>query len=67
MGNSLGPQPASMKEKVDAVLDKWRYQGVQGWFKPPDPFSHADHSVLEDLAAVVSNEHSQRKGCRLAR
>jgi hypothetical protein len=35
-------------------MDKWQEQGILGFFTPPDEFAHADASVLDDMAALVS-------------
>jgi len=52
-GNSLGLQPRGLRDLVNAQLDKWGEQGVEGHFTEPTPWLTIDDIVQESCARVV--------------
>jgi len=52
-GNSLGLQPRSVREAINAELDRWGELGVEGHFNGPLPWMDYHEFVRDDLAAVV--------------
>ncbi|MDA7804012.1 kynureninase [Crocinitomix sp.] len=51
-GNSLGLQPKSTKEYIDAELDAWKNWGVEGHFEAKKPW-FAYHEFLTEKAAKI--------------
>jgi len=52
-GNSLGLQPKSTKEYINAELQKWATYGVNGHFVDPLPWVTVDETVVEGSARLV--------------
>jgi len=52
-GNSLGLQPAAVREAVLSELDDWRELAVEAHFRGRHPWMPYHEFVREDLAAVV--------------
>ncbi len=52
-GNSLGLQPRSVRDAVNAELDYWGELGVEGHFKGRLPWMDYHEFVRDDLASVV--------------
>ncbi|MEL4456221.1 kynureninase [Lutimonas vermicola] len=52
-GNSLGLQPKSARDYIEAVLDDWRNLGVKGHFEGAHPFTTYHESLGEQMARIV--------------
>lgn len=52
-GNSLGLQPKGVKQQIICELDKWGEYGVEGHFKPEDPWITYHEQLKEHLAELV--------------
>lgn len=52
-GNSLGLQPRGARAHVEAVLDKWAREAVEGHFREPAPWMPYHALVRDALAGVV--------------
>ena len=52
-GQSLGLQPRSARDAVEAVLDRWARLGVDGWFTAERPWFTYDDSLREPMARIV--------------
>lgn len=60
-GNSLGLQPKSARNYINAELDKWATQGVEGHFMEPKPwFSYHEHfkPLLANIIGAKTEEVS---------
>ncbi|HEY4003163.1 MAG TPA: kynureninase [Candidatus Xenobia bacterium] len=58
-GNSLGLQPAGVREAVLEELDDWDRWGVEGHFKARRPWYDYHEFLQEDMAAVVGATPSE--------
>ena len=58
-GNSLGLQPKSLRAHVNAQLDKWASQAVEGHFTTPTPWLTIDDMVLESMAKLVGAKSTE--------
>ena len=52
-GQSLGLQPRSARDAVEAVLDRWARLGVDGWFTAERPWFTEDDALREPMARIV--------------
>ena len=58
-GNSLGLQPRSVRDAVNAELNYWGELGVEGHFKGRLPWMDYHEFVRDNLAAVVGAQPSE--------
>jgi len=58
-GNSLGLQPRTVREAVNAELDYWGELGVEGHFKGRLPWMDYHEFLRDDLAAIVGAQPSE--------
>ncbi|MBT8221213.1 MAG: kynureninase [Bacteroidia bacterium] len=58
-GNSLGLQPKSLKDAVIRILDQWKDDGVEGWFKGKSPWISMHREIAASLAKVVGANSSE--------
>ncbi len=52
-GNSLGLQPKKVKKQIEEELNKWADYGVEGHFKPTNPWITYHEKLKEDMAYLV--------------
>ena len=52
-GNSLGAQPLAARAAVDAVLDGWAADAVDGWFAADRPWLDTERGFAEMTARIV--------------
>jgi kynureninase len=52
-GNSLGLQAKGIKNQILCELDKWGEYGVEGHFKPEDPWITYHEQLKENMAEIV--------------
>ncbi|MES2565832.1 MAG: kynureninase [Bacteroidota bacterium] len=52
-GNSLGLQTKGIKDQIMCELDKWGEFGVEGHFKPEDPWITYHENLKENMAEIV--------------
>ncbi|CDF34100.1 unnamed protein product [Chondrus crispus] len=52
-GNSLGPQPLSVRTALQTHLDKWASLGVAGHFTTPDPWADIEVAAAAAVAPIV--------------
>lgn len=53
LGNSLGLQPVSVKNKISEVLDQWALLGVEGFFEGSDPWLNYHDKLSGPLSRIV--------------
>ena len=58
-GNSLGLQPKSVGDYVNAELDAWRRLGVKGHFEGPHPWMPYHELLAPAMAALVGAEPAE--------
>jgi kynureninase len=58
-GQSLGLQPRTAREAVDAELDAWARLAVDAWFDPDRPWFTYTNRMREPLARVVGARPSE--------
>lgn len=58
-GNSLGLQPKSAKDYIEAVLNDWRDLGVKGHFEGANPFATYHESLGEQMAKIVGGRKEE--------
>lgn len=58
-GNSLGLQPRSVKDHIDAVLTAWGGLAVEGHFRGQRPWIHFHELLAEQTARVVGAKPSE--------
>jgi kynureninase len=52
-GNSLGLQPLKARQEVEAMLEKWATQAVDGHFESPSPWMNYHRELSDQMAALV--------------
>ncbi len=52
-GNSLGLQPKSVQQHVNAQLGNWQEHGVEGWFNSDDPWLQYHEQLKKPLADLI--------------
>lgn len=58
-GQSLGLQPRTARDAIDAELEAWARRGVDAWFDPVRPwFTHTD-GLREPMARIVGARPSE--------
>ena len=58
-GNSLGLQPRAVRSALNAELDAWAEQAVEGHFRGDLPWMDYHEFVRDDLASVVGAQPSE--------
>lgn len=58
-GNSLGIQPKGTRTLVNAQMDKWAREGVEGHFTEPTQWLTIDDTVQESCARLVGAERHE--------
>ena len=58
-GNSLGLQPKGVKEQIAEELDKWADFGVEGHFKPENPWISYHEKLKQNTAGLVGAKASE--------
>lgn len=58
-GNSLGLQPLGVKDQLDEELAKWADYGVEGHFRPSDPWISYHELLKENAASLVGAKPSE--------
>lgn len=53
LGNSLGLQPLTVKERIDAVLEQWAQLGVEAFFLGKDPWLDYHDKLVPPLSKIV--------------
>jgi kynureninase len=53
LGNSLGLQPVSAKNKIQQVLDDWATLGVESFFHAREPWMDYHEKLVNPLAKIV--------------
>ena len=59
VGNSLGAQPVSAADAVNAQLERWAQLGVVGHFDGPTPWMEFHRFGIDTLAAMVGARHHE--------
>jgi kynureninase len=52
-GNSLGAQPSTARAAVEAVIDRWATDAVDGWFAPDRPWADMERDLAGPTARIV--------------
>ena len=58
-GNSLGLQPKRVKNQLEEELSKWSDYGVEGHFKPENPWISYHEKLKENMASLVGAHSSE--------
>ena len=58
-GNSLGLQPKGVIDQIKIELDKWADYGVEGHFKPEDPWIDYHKLLKKNMAEIVGAKASE--------
>jgi kynureninase len=58
-GHSLGLRPKSTQKYVDDELDAWKTLGVQGHFRPGEPWVSYPERLAEPMARIVGAKPSE--------
>lgn len=58
-GNSLGLQPQKVKSQIEEELNKWADYGVEGHFKPENPWITYHEKLKENMAELVGAKASE--------
>jgi kynureninase len=58
-GNSLGLQPKRAKNQIVEELNKWEEHGVEGHFKPAQPWISYHVELKKNMASLVGAEASE--------
>ncbi|MDT3401738.1 kynureninase [Mucilaginibacter terrae] len=58
-GNSLGLQPKSTKQHLDAKLGEWQSLAVEGWFQGDNPWLEYHKQLLPALCNIVGAHSSE--------
>ncbi len=53
LGNSLGLQPKTAKDEINAILDQWAMYGVEGFFMGGKPWMHYHDALTNQLAVIT--------------
>jgi len=58
-GHSLGLQPRSVRDAIDAELERWSRKGVDAWFEPDRPWFTYTERLREPMARIVGARPSE--------
>jgi kynureninase len=58
-GHSLGLQPRSVRDAIDAELERWSRRGVDAWFEPDRPWFTYTERLREPMARIVGARPSE--------
>ena len=58
-GHSLGLQPRSVRDAIDAELERWSRRGVDAWFEPDRPWFTCTERLREPMARIVGARPSE--------
>jgi len=58
-GNSLGLQPKSVQQYVQAQLSNWQEHGVEGWFNSEEPWLQYHEQLKTPLAALLGAKREE--------
>jgi kynureninase len=59
LGNSLGLQPYSTKERIARILDDWSQLGVEGFFEGSTPWMDIHDELAKGLSPIVGAKPSE--------
>ncbi|MGZ3777405.1 MAG: kynureninase, partial [Mucilaginibacter sp.] len=58
-GNSLGLQPKSVQQYINAQLSNWKHHGVEGWFNSEAPWLQYHEQLKTPLAALLGTKKEE--------
>jgi kynureninase len=59
LGNSLGLQPVTTKEHIEAILNDWKLWGVEAYTKADNPWINYGESLHATMASIVGANPSE--------